>query len=467
MVATAVARRSYGSDVEVAELQRGRLLSATFALVGERGYQGVTARSVSERAGVSTRTFYQCFSDREDCFLAAFSYALDGLESVAKAGWESELGWTARVRAALTALLGTLDREPALRRLVFVEALAAGPLVLARRARVLERLAGVVDQGRANAKSPTMLSPLVAEGVVGATFSVIHARLLEPRPEPLTELAGALMATIVLPYRGAAAAAREQRGTGTFSSGRKNPAGVKSPARLAEGHRAPSIAALRPLGSASPVDYRLTTRARMALAAVADRPGLNNLEVSEVIGLSDQSQVSRMMARLAEQGLVENTQASSKRMAKAWRLTDDGEAVLDAHDFAGRPARGAGEEVRRRRGRVARHGRGHGSTSRQGRRDPETGRASGSSLRMTVLTHEVLVAVADLNAGGSSASNREIARAAGVKDEGQISKLLARLRSHGVLRNSGGSTTRANAWRLTDRGEELLFASATGRERTR
>ena len=134
---------------------RGRLLSATFALVGERGYEGVTARSVSERAGVSNRTFYECFSDREDCFLAAFNHAVDGLElgGRVRVGSRSS-GWTARVRAALAALLRTLDREPAVRRLVFVEALAAGPRVLARRASVLEGLAGVVDQGRANAQAP-------------------------------------------------------------------------------------------------------------------------------------------------------------------------------------------------------------------------------------------------------------------------------------------------------------------------
>ena len=58
------------------------------------------------------------------------------------------------MRAALAALLRALDREPAVRRLVFVEALAAGPRVLARRARVLEGLAVVVDGGRANAKAP-------------------------------------------------------------------------------------------------------------------------------------------------------------------------------------------------------------------------------------------------------------------------------------------------------------------------
>jgi hypothetical protein len=162
-------------------------------------------------------------------------------------------------------------------------ALAAGPRVLARRARVLESLARVVDGGRANAKAPARLPGLVAEGVVGATFGVIHARLLELRPEPLTELLGQLMATIVLPYRGSEAAARELT--------RPVP---RSPIKRRDGDGL----SRRPLGAASPVDYRLTVRTQMALAAVSGRPGLNNREVSELVGLSDQGQISRMMKRL-------------------------------------------------------------------------------------------------------------------------------------------------------------------------
>ncbi len=198
-----------GGGVYLSRVQQTRLLSATFALVGERGYEGMSARSVSERAGVSNRTFYECFSDREDCFLAAFNHALDGLQRELRSGWDSELGWTARVRAALASLLGVLDREPGVGRLVFVEALAAGPRVLARRARALESLAGVVDRGRDNPRAPSGLPGLVAEGVLGGTFGVIHARLLELRPGLLIELLGSLMATIVLPYRGSAAAAKE------------------------------------------------------------------------------------------------------------------------------------------------------------------------------------------------------------------------------------------------------------------
>ncbi len=425
-----------------ADLQRGRLISATFALVGERGYEGLTARRVSEHAGVSNRTFYECFSDREDCFLAAFNYAVDGLERELRAGWESELGWTARVRAALAALLMVLDREPAVARLVFVEALAAGPRVLARRASVLESLAGVVNQGRVNAQAPAALSPLVAEGVVGATFSLIHARLLERRPGSLVALLGGLMAAIVLPYRGIAAASKELE--------RPVP---RPPARSAR--RDGDGLSRRPLSAASPVDYRLTVRTQMALAAVGGRPGLNNLEVSEIIGLADQGQISRMMKRLSDQGLVENGQGHTNRQVKAWRLTADGEAVIDAH----RPLK----QAQRRAGRGGKLATTRSAAGRRGKSQQvavATNPAS-TGFRMTALTHEVLTAVATLSEGESNPSNREIARAAGVKDEGQISKLLRRLEDHGLLMNTGPVTAGApKAWRLTLHGEEVLKASS-------
>jgi AcrR family transcriptional regulator/DNA-binding MarR family transcriptional regulator len=436
-------RRSRGSEAHASGSQRARLLSATFALVGERGYEAVSARSVTERAGVSTRAFYESFSDREDCFLAAFNHAIDGLELEARDGWESQLGWTARVRGALAALLDALDREPAVRRLVFVDALAAGPRVLARRARVLESLAEVIDQGRSNAKATAALPGLVAEGVVGATFGVIHARLLELRPEPLLGLLNQLMATIVLPYRGRAAAARE----------------LAQPRHRRARRSVPPIAAPRLSGAPSPVDYRLTVRTQMALAAVAGRPGLNNREVSEAIGLADQGQVSRMMKRLQEQGLVENTQAHAKRLARSWCLTADGEAVTEVHR-AGRDVVNA----RRTRGKNGKQAVDSGRRGKHQQIAPTSAGLVNVGFRLTTLTHQVLTAVANLSEQGAGPSNREIATAAGVKDEGQISKLLSRLQTQGLLRNSAGRAVGVNAWQLTPRGLEFLHASRPGKE---
>jgi DNA-binding MarR family transcriptional regulator len=334
----------------------------------------------------------------------------------------------------------------------------------------LESLAGVVDQGRANSSAPERLPGLVAEGVVGATFGVIHARLLELRPGPLIGLLGSLMATIVLPYRGSAAAAKEL-GRPVPRPGRRGASrsSLNGSARPAWRSTYASERGRRPIVRDRPappiVVPGLTIRTQMALAAVGGRPGLNNSEVSEIIGLADQSQISRMMKRLQGQGLIENVQGhNTRRQVRAWRLTTDGEAVIDAHKPLKQAQRTAGNG-----GRLATKSNRKGATftpasSGPVASAPRGGQAGPHPLRMTVRTHEVLAAIAALGAGESKATNREIASAAGVKDQGQISKLLARLEHHGLLQNTSGNSATGNAWQLTKRGAELLAASHPSRE---
>jgi AcrR family transcriptional regulator/DNA-binding MarR family transcriptional regulator len=301
--------------VFIPEFQRTRLLDATFALVGAEGYRRLTARRVSEWAGVSNKTFYDLFSDREDCFLAAFDYAVDELAAVVVPAWEGERDWAGGIRAGLSALLGFLDGEPALRRLVFVEALGAGPRVLARRAEVLDVLAGAVDEGRRGVKVGAELPRLTAEGIVGAAFGVVYARLMQQDPEPLTDLLNTLVATIVLPYRGHAAAAREQARMAPVSHSAKG-------GRLVAVEGQPSAA----------LDFRLTVRTHLVLTAVAQLSERgsdpSNREISNAAGVRDQGQISRLLRRLEGLGLLENTGGATAGVPNAWRLTGKGEAVL-------------------------------------------------------------------------------------------------------------------------------------------
>ncbi len=191
-----------GGGVYVTELQRTRLLDATFAVVSEDGYRRMTARRVSGRAGVSNKTFYDLFSDREDCFLAAFDRAVAELAAVVRPAYESKRHWSEKVRAGLSALLELIGDEPGLGALVIVDALGAGPRVLQRRAQWLEALGSIVDQGRDVVKPGSERPPLTPESIVGAVLSVLHGRLLERDGPPLVELLNPLMATIVLPYLG-------------------------------------------------------------------------------------------------------------------------------------------------------------------------------------------------------------------------------------------------------------------------
>jgi AcrR family transcriptional regulator len=80
----------------------------------------------------------------------------------------------------------------------------------------------------------------------------------------------------------------------------------------------------------------------------------------------------------------------------------------------------------------------------------------GLSMRLTYRTLCVLGAIAK----NHGASNRTVAALAEVADQGQISKLLARLERLGLIENTGGGhpSGEPNAWRLTARGAEVQQA---------
>ena len=58
---------------------------------------------------------------------------------------------------------------------------------------------------------------------------------------------------------------------------------------------------------------RLTYRTALVLEEVAEHPGVSNRVVAERAGISDQGQVSKLLARLEHLGLLANTGAGQAR----------------------------------------------------------------------------------------------------------------------------------------------------------
>jgi AcrR family transcriptional regulator len=56
--------------VQVAEIQRSRLLSGAAGAIEEHGYAHTTVAQITGRARVSRRTFYELFANREACLVA-------------------------------------------------------------------------------------------------------------------------------------------------------------------------------------------------------------------------------------------------------------------------------------------------------------------------------------------------------------------------------------------------------------
>jgi|SRR5271154_2513139 len=84
----------------------------------------------------------------------------------------------------------------------------------------------------------------------------------------------------------------------------------------------------------------------------------------------------------------------------------------------------------------------------------ETAFREAAGARLTYRTARVLTAIGDY----PGASNREVGERAGIVDQGQISKLLARLLARGLIAKRGEGRARGapNSWQLTALGEALV-----------
>jgi len=87
---------------------------------GDRGVRGKTeglslrpaARNGRLRvAGMSRKTFYDLFDDREDCLLAVCDDTLERIESELDGANLDDLSWPERMRAGLWIILSFFDRE--------------------------------------------------------------------------------------------------------------------------------------------------------------------------------------------------------------------------------------------------------------------------------------------------------------------------------------------------------------------
>jgi AcrR family transcriptional regulator len=155
--------------------QRGRMLDAIAHVVSQKGYAAATVADVIERAGVSRKTFYEHFRDKEACFLAAYDAGVAVLlETMREAG---------DTRGRVRAYLDTLAAEPAFARTFLIEVAAAGPQALRRRREVHDAVAAFVAEA-----APDGAPEHAALAAVGATQEVVSRWVEDGRTGELPQL---------------------------------------------------------------------------------------------------------------------------------------------------------------------------------------------------------------------------------------------------------------------------------------
>jgi AcrR family transcriptional regulator len=165
---------------QVSASQRGRLLVAMADVVARKGFAHTAVADVAAHAGVSTKTFYEHFTGKEDCFLAAHAACVDALIGIMR----SALGTRRRTRSGssggesrfsrmLRAYLDTLAAEPALARTFLIEVYAAGPRALERRAAAQRGFAALLAESFGRPGRPAF----ECEALVGTISSLVTAKV--------------------------------------------------------------------------------------------------------------------------------------------------------------------------------------------------------------------------------------------------------------------------------------------------
>ena len=175
--------------------QRQRLLHAAAVEFAQRGYAGASSDSISRRAGMSKATFYEHFTNKEDCILALFDRAAETVgQSMASAAREAPRdGARERMRAGTRALLTSVAEHRDYAQTLLVEIIGAGPRAAQRRDQIIVAFAGILDAENAAAARRGLISRFASRydtiAVVGGITELISRQVRLGEPADVLELA--------------------------------------------------------------------------------------------------------------------------------------------------------------------------------------------------------------------------------------------------------------------------------------
>jgi AcrR family transcriptional regulator len=193
--------------------QRERLIAGLAEAVAENGYASTTIAHITRHAAVSRRTFYEHFSSKDECFVAAYDTVMEELGELVSEAFAEQDDWAHSVKAGIGTMLGFLAAQPSLARLCMVEALVAGPVVVERYDAAIESLIPYFKEGREGRSDEVLsrLSPTTEEALVGGMVSLISRRIFAGRSDELESLLPDLVEFALTPYLGSAEAAKVAR----------------------------------------------------------------------------------------------------------------------------------------------------------------------------------------------------------------------------------------------------------------
>jgi AcrR family transcriptional regulator len=165
---------------------------------------------IGRRAAVSKSDFYKHFDSKDDCFLAAYDYAVDRIRRavVEACGPDPEAAWAVRVQAGVTALLTLLAGEPPLATIVLAEGLRAGRGIYDRYQAAVESFVPLLRDGAPDPPGSAPVPPATDEAVVGGIAALLSRRVVAGEAADLAKLLPDVLEFVLAPHLGTEGARR-------------------------------------------------------------------------------------------------------------------------------------------------------------------------------------------------------------------------------------------------------------------
>lgn len=180
---------SADTNLSTTEDHKSRLLQAMSQLVAYRGYADISVADVVREAGVSKRTFYEHFINKEHCCLSLFQAAANSTLHTLKKAVNPDLPWRDQLDFALTSYLGHLADGHELLRALFVDIHYMGVEGLMLRRSIIDALATFMQDTVVTPVAPGHLDRNRAVAAVGAIHELVMQHIEMGRGAELRELA--------------------------------------------------------------------------------------------------------------------------------------------------------------------------------------------------------------------------------------------------------------------------------------
>jgi TetR/AcrR family transcriptional regulator len=194
------------TEEEVSENHRQRIMFATSQVVAKKGYSAATVAEITRMAGVDGREFYRLYADKQEAFSAIHELGFQYLMAVTAGAFFAGSSWPERIWEAYRAAMQSVQENPTVAHVGFVESYAVGPRGIQRVEDSRIAFTIFLQEGYRHDLVGPPPSPIALEAILTTIFEIVY-REARASPEPQTT---ALLAHIVhlclTPFMGSEAA---------------------------------------------------------------------------------------------------------------------------------------------------------------------------------------------------------------------------------------------------------------------